>query len=326
MENTSYSTTETLNKSYSKNFTDLEDIGLQFTTGIDVWFLVMSAIFICIGVIGNTTTIVTIRLSDRFHGATYTTIALLAFVDLVALCFHGIRVTYYFYFMHHGVLIFPVYFLYGCVIATFITLVCSSFHVVMLARLRYKLLTFPIQGMSIMPRHVACQSILTWTTSCILGIPYGIMLISLNIFLLLIPEIVIGVLVCTCTVLPVVTYHILKIQKIRENLIRRANTMRLMNRMIMLICVVQILSRMAGPIYFIIYFSIGFDANIHLITQLLRLTSHAMAGPIYFIIYFSIGFDANIHLITQLLRLTGHAMNPIMLYIVTRGTLCPTFT
>ena len=261
---------------------------------MDVCFLVISAIFICIGVIGNTTTIVTIRLSERFHGATYTTVALLASVDLVALCFHGIRVAYYFYLMHYGELILPVYLLYGCVIATFITLVCSSFHVVMLARLRYKLLAFPIQGMNIMSRNVACQSILAWVTSCILGIPYGIMLISLNIFLLWIPEIVIGVLVCTCTVLPIVTYHILKIRKLRENLTRRANTMRLMNRIVILICVVQILSRMAGPIYFIIYFSIGFDANIHLITQLLRLTSHAM--------------------------------NPILLYIVTRGTLCPTFT
>ena len=294
MENTSYSTAATFNESYSKNITDLEDFGLQLNTGMDVCFLVMSAIFICIGVIGNTATIVTIRLSGRFHGATYTTIGLLAFVDLVALCFHGIRVAYYFYLMHYGELMLPVYLLYGCVIATLITLVCSSIHVVMLARLRYKLLAFPIQGMNITPRHVACQIILAWVASCILGIPYGIMLISLNMFLLWIPEIVIGVLVCTCTVLPVATYHILKIRKIRENLIRRANTMRLMNRIVILICVVQILSRMAGPIYFILYFSIGFDANIHLITKLLRLTSHAM--------------------------------NPILLYFVTRGTLCPTFT
>ena len=69
-------------------------------------------------------------------------------------------------------------------------------------------------------------------------------------------------------------------------------------------------------------------SDIHLITQLLRLTGHAMNPILLFLYCYERDFMSDIHLITQLLRLTSHAMNPILLFlfIVTRGTLCQTFT
>ena len=49
----------------------------------DTSFEIATVVLMVVGIIGNLTTILVIKCREDFHNATYTTIALLAFVDLV---------------------------------------------------------------------------------------------------------------------------------------------------------------------------------------------------------------------------------------------------
>ena len=186
---------EERNESSFGNFTSMETV--PDYTAVNVAFMVFFSVLLLVGVVGNTATMVVIRLREDLHTATYTAIGLLAFVDLIAVCFRGILLVDLFnIFQQNWRLVLSLDSRNVLLTATFILLVCSSIHVVLLARLRYKLLTFPLQGMSIMPRHIVYQSILAWSVSGILGIPYGFSF-SLDEFPLYICEITISVVQCS---------------------------------------------------------------------------------------------------------------------------------
>ena len=165
------------------------------------------------------------------------------------------------------------------------TLICSGMHVIILVRLRYKLLAFPIEGLNIKRRSLAYQSVIAWIISGILGTIYGCS-IFLNTYVIRIFEIVTSISICVCTVLPIVTYHILKIRKIRGGITQRENTVRSMNKMVMAISAVQMLSTTSPAIRTIL--PITFDStSIYMgwTVQLLLLMNHVM-NPIFFF-YFS---------------------------------------
>ena len=244
--------------------------------------MVIFALLVFCGVLGNSVTIVIIICKTSFHSATYINIALLAFVDLLAICLRTVVLVAYFYETKWQMLPFSIDVLHGVLIATFITFLCSCIHVVIIARLRYKMLAFPMEAMNISHRSVIHQSIIAWSSSGILGIPYGLILFLVDEYHGNIIEIILSALLCMCTVLPIVIFHILKTRKIRECITQRTNTIRSMNKMMIAICVVQIVSTtsMAGAI--IVDFIIKHrTVYFYLIVHLVLLISHVM-NPILF--------------------------------------------
>ena len=143
---------------------------LPFNTGMNMSFIVISAVLVCTGLVGNIVTIVIIRIRDDFHNITYTAICLLAFTDLIAVCFRAIPLVFQVfiaeYFNWTLTLDISWYIhVFGEILITIncVTLICSSMHVVILVRLRYKLLAFPIEGLSIKNRP-GCLFIRTFFT------------------------------------------------------------------------------------------------------------------------------------------------------------------
>ena len=252
-----------------------------FKTGSSVVFMVVSAVLLCVGLFGNIATMIIIRLREEFHSTTYTAIGLLAFVDLVAVCLRGIYLVDVFHYTHEiWELTLSVNVSDGIITANFVTFVCSCIHVVILVRLRYQLIAFPLEGMSIKQKSLVYQSILAWSISCILGILYGLSFL-LNRYDQRIFDIIIAILVCLCTVIPIVTYHILKIRSIRKRITPRTNTVRSMNKMVVAICVVQTVSTTSSGIATILVFVIGFNIYVGWSAQLLLLMNHVM-NPIMF--------------------------------------------
>ena len=99
----------------------------------------------------------------------------------------------------------------------------------------------------------------------------------------MIVEIVTPIFSCLCTILPIVTYHILKIRKIRGGITQRANTVRSMNKMVMAISAVQILSTTSPAIEVILFIAFDF-LSIYLdwTVQLLLLMNHVMNSIFFF--------------------------------------------
>ena len=255
-------------------------------TGLNFTLIVFSTVLFCTGLVGNIATIVIIRIRDDFHSVTHTTIGLLAFVDLVAVFFRGILLVHTFNAAEQNwKLTLPSNSFNVIIAVNCMTLICSGMHVVILVRLRYKLLAFPIEGLNIKPRSIAYQCLLAWITSGILGTIYGCS-IFLNTYDIRIFEIVTSILLCLCTVLPIVTYHILKIREIQGGITQRENTVRSMNKMVTAISAVQMLSTTSPAIRTILL--ITFDStSIYMgwTVQLLLLMNHVM-NPIFFF-YFS---------------------------------------
>ena len=297
MENITYQMISKLNDSFVGNFTDknttfladenlydyYDDYYLNHTvnTGLNVAFMVVSAVLLCVGVFGNISTMIIIRLREEFHSTTYTAIGLLAFVDFVAVCLRGIYLVDVFHYAQKVLkLILSANLFNGIIIANFVTFVCSCIHVVILMRLRYQLIAFPIEGISIKQKSLVYQSILAWSVSCILGIPYGLL------FLLDSFEIILSILVCLCTVIPIVTYHFLKIRSVRKRITPRNNIVRSMNKMVVAICVVQILSTASFNIFSVLNFVIELNIYHTWTVQLLFLMNHVM-NPIMFFYFTS---------------------------------------
>ena len=279
MENITYPMTEDRNKSSYGNFTDINI--LPDNNIVNVAFMVVSSVLFCFGLVGNSATLVIIRLRTEFHTATYTVVGLLAFVDLIAVCLRGTVLVHAFNtFQQNWRLELSLDMICVLLTATFISLVCSSIHVVLLARLRYKLLTFPIQGMSIMPRHMVYQSILAWSISGMFGIPYGFSF-SLDEFHQYICEIIINAVLCLCTILPIVTFHILKVRNLRGGITSKTGTMRSMNKIVVAICLVQILSTTSSTTGIIIFFCVGHSVYTLWTVAILFLINHVM-NPILF--------------------------------------------
>ena len=285
MEKIDYAQDDPFNGSSFGNYTDME---ISVNTRLNIGFMVTNAILVCIGVFGNSATMVIICRREDFHTATFTAIGLLALVDLLAVCFRAILLVDAFNFaQQYYALTLSWNSTNGLLTATFVLYVCSCMHVVMLARLRYKLLAYPIQGMSIMRTHVIRESILAWIASCVLGIPYGLKAFLLPDLINYISEIIVCIAICLCTVIPIVTFHILKIRKIREGITARANTMRTMNRMVTLICLVQTVSITSVPVQFLISFingtlTLGVDLTLGWIVVLLLLINHVINPLLFF--------------------------------------------
>ena len=143
---------------------------LKEESSVQTALSVIFAVVIVLGIIGNTCTILVIKFKKDFQNATFTTISLLAFVDVVALCVRGILVVNF--FLHYNWITDPVLFRVVYIV-TFLTYACSCGHVVILARLRYKLLAFPIEGMKITSRNMIYQCLAVWIISIIdLELPY----------------------------------------------------------------------------------------------------------------------------------------------------------
>ena len=183
-------------------------------------------------------------------------------------------------------LVMPLRLLDITLTGTFITLVCSCIHVVILARLRYKLLAFPLAGMSITPKSLVYQSTLAWVISGILGVPYGLSFFLTDILYSGILNIIVVILLCLFTVIPIVTYHILKTRNIREGIMSRTNAVRSMNKMVVAICAVQIISTTSSGIGIISFYVFGYKLYLAWSVQILLLMNHVM-NPILFFYFTS---------------------------------------
>ena len=288
------STDRDLCESGIANCTDFDPINIQATrtskTGINTVLMIIGALTILLGVIGNGVTIVIVRLRNEFHTATYTTIALLAFVDLVATCLRGLNVVNILHYLQWFYSILSMKFIRGLSIVTFVTYVCSCVHVVILARLRYKLLAYPIQGMTISARNIVYQSLSAWGVSCMLGVLYGFSVFYMDSYQLGIVEIIIGIAVLLCTVVPIIVFHVLKIRKLRGGISPMSKTINSMNKMVLAICVAQIVTTMCVTIYVVLPFLTAiarlYRVYYAITSQLLLLLIHTM-NPLFFFYFTS---------------------------------------
>ena len=264
------------NSTYDIASTSMNDVG-------NVAFLVIFAILISVGLSGNIATVLIIKFREKSHSSTYTVIAMLAAVDIVAICARAILLVEYFRFIEFQKWDLPVESIIILQVATFVTFVCSCIHVVILARLRYKLLTSPIEAMRISPKQVVFQCLVAWGISCILGIPYGINLFLIDAYIGDLIEVINGVWICLCTIIPIMVFHILKTQKLRAGITIRPQIIQTLNKMVISICLLQIISTT----------SIATVLVVELVTQtrsiyntwighLLMLTSHVLHPVLFF--------------------------------------------
>ena len=259
---------------------------LKEESSIQTVLSVIFAVVIVLGIIGNTCTILVIKFKKDFQNATFTTISLLAFVDVVALCVRGILVVNF--FLHYNWITDPVLFRVVFIV-TFLTYACSCGNVVILARLRYKLLAFPIEGMKITSRNMIYQCLAVWIISIIIAVPYGFhMFLSLKMqgtrFTGII-ETIVGILMLICTIVPIIVFHVIKIQKLKDNITRRRNTIRRMTKMIAVVCLVQIITVTQASV------AIGY----------LTFADYSPTSD-------------TVRSITQLLVILGHAINPVLFF------------
>ena len=75
-------------------------------TELNVTLMIIAAMLILLGIVGNCATIVTVRLRNEFHTATFTAVALLAGVDVLAVCVRAVDIVDTFYRMQYLTWIF----------------------------------------------------------------------------------------------------------------------------------------------------------------------------------------------------------------------------
>ena len=132
---------------------------------------------------------------------------------------------------------------------------------------------------------------MAWGVSCILGVPYGFSVFNTDIYQARIAEIIVGHAICFCTVVPIVVFHVLKIRKLRGGISSMNRTIHSMNKMVLAICAVQIISTL----------SVAFFAA-------LSMTDFALRNYIMYMYY---------AFISQILLLLSHALNPIFFFYFT---------
>ena len=104
----------TFNKGSVKNTYDVQyiDMGnltrseIYDNTELNVTLMIIAAMLILLGIVGNCATIVTVRLRNEFHTATFTAVALLAGVDVLAVCVRAVDIVDTFYRMQYLMWIF----------------------------------------------------------------------------------------------------------------------------------------------------------------------------------------------------------------------------
>ena len=132
---------------------------------------------------------------------------------------------------------------------------------------------------------------MAWGLSCILGVPYGFSVFNTDDYQGRIIDFVLGHAICFSTVVPIVVFHVLKIRKLRGGISPMNRTIHSMNKMVLAICAVQIVSTLS-----VAFFSA------------LSITDIAIRN---FSMYLYYGF------ISQILILVGHAMKPIFFFYFT---------
>ena len=248
----------------------------------NITLMTISLVLCVVGLIGNIATIVIIKFKESSHSVAYTTIGLLALVDTVAICFRSIVLVVLFHYSQWFDWGMPEDSITGLLVGAFVTLLSSRAHVVILARLRYKQLAHPMEGLCISSRRMILQSILAWSVCSIIGIPYGFHLYWSDIFLGDIVEITTSVLICLGTVIPILVFHILKTRKLRECITTRTHTIHSMNRMVIAICIVQVVSTISvATAIFVDFFTSSRTIYYNWTVQLLLLMSNVL-NPIMF--------------------------------------------
>ena len=245
----------------------------------------ISAILLLIGLVGNTATIVIIRYKKNFHNVTFTAVALLAIVDLIALCFRSTVFAYNSAYFVSGIFLFSSKTHDWLQTANFLTFTCSCFHVIILARLRYKILAFPFEAVYLGTKQMVHQSIVAWYLSSVVGVFYGLNIFFNDLYHSSIVEIFSGVLLCLSTVLPIVGFHFLKIRKLREGVTERRDTIRAMNRMVFAICIVQLLSTTSSAMLTILFFETKINTAILVWTFTVVVLSNHAANPMLFFFF-----------------------------------------
>ena len=208
---------------------------------------------------------------------------MLAAVDIAAICVRAVLLVVYFRFVEWRKWDLPAEYIIGLQAVTFTTFVCSCIHVVILARLRYKLLSSPIEAMRITSKHVVYQSLFAWFVSFVLGILYGVNLFLNDVYLGDIIEVINGVWICIFTIVPIIVFHILKLQKLREGITPLPHITQTMNKMVISICVLQIISTTSiATVLVVEQVTQTWSIYNTLIGHLLMLTSHVLHPILFF--------------------------------------------
>ena len=241
-------------------------------------FVVGCFLFI-FGVVGNITTAFVIFCDRKLHNATYTVIALLAITDLLAICARFAT-----FMMSVQMLNLDFIIAYGnpFLIGNFVTLNSSNFVIVILARLRYRLLVFPLHTANITTRRVEIQCILAWVASLILAIPYGCNLIlNQDETASYIVEFIWTFYLYLSTIIPIMTYHCLKVRNIRGTMASSQNITNKMATMVAVILSLQVLSLLplfVGHLIILIYMDLGMGS----IVQCGMLLNHTINPVVFF--------------------------------------------
>ena len=201
---------------------------------------------LALGILGNIITIGKIIKDSRLHKSTYIAIALLAVADMMYLLHYLLNVILELYNTDHNETVF-MGLLYG-----FSHL--SASHVILFLSVRFYIMVYPLRAKILKRRSLLLTSILLWIMSGLFAFTYYflrfemcynpvILVLSLRIYLLLVPVIIIVIL------------HIFKVRILREAARRHErhhNPSKRMSILTSLIIGIYISSALLYPICFVL--------------------------------------------------------------------------
>ena len=172
------------------------------------------------GIVGNSLTAHFIRKHSDLHAPTFVLIACLACTDVIAIVFRYLTLIYDLQLYSKSKE--ATNFILICALAT---LHCSNMHIVILARLRYKLIVFPLQTTGIDFKTIFRSSFLAWVISFIIALCFEVPMsiensdgeFAIDPRIQNIISVSSGFYLLLSTLIPILWFHIYKVKALRNN-------------------------------------------------------------------------------------------------------------
>ena len=180
----------------------------------NVVYVFIGTFLALIGLTANISSCFMIGCHSRFRTPTLVSFACLAFADAIAilvrysvLFFHTLSV----HFSDSSKYVIGIFLTLG-----FVSLHSSCGHIVLVAFLRYRIVSRPLYGFLLRPEKILRYSLIVWIYSCALGVGYGLYLFYLPPGPELhIVEFCVGVYLLTGTIVPIVILQVRKVKKLK---------------------------------------------------------------------------------------------------------------
>ena len=257
-------------------------------------YLVIGSVLALIGLVGNFVSCVLIGCRRQLRSPTFVSFACLAFVDFFAIIVRYNVLWFHYMTVHvdNLTVFMGIYFAIG-----FVTLHCSCGHIILIASIRYLLVSRPLYGIVLSPQRILWYSCAIWIISCVLGVGYGFYQILLpQGYTIHAVEIVIGIYLLLGTIIPIVCLHVKKVRKLQRALSNTRVSSRRMSFILMLITSVHVIS--IAP---------------SVIENIMFLTSSYLHGDVETVL------EDLEYFIQVCLLLLSHGVNPIIFFVLSKS-------